>query len=280
MHAATIVPQQHLHLIAWQPYHLALAHLIKADGFNKYTQFYKDMATKADKYVIMDNGLIEGDPRPLEELVTKALWLGADELVLPDTFRDGSATYRQLWESLEWLRQNDLLGRIKTMAVVQGSTFEEWVHYAEKTMTLGVDVIGVPKVLSQLPAEKEENQPFTGMHARYHALRILRDQLVKNKKEIHLLGCWDSPLEIKQCAAGVTLGDLPEIRGVDSAIAFVYAEQGMKMSEGERPQGKIDFDSRTLDPDDLTLKYNIAMWQAECKHIDPYDPNNSVPRFF
>lgn len=274
MKAATIVPQHHLHLIAWQDYHLALAHLINKPGFEYYTKFYGDMAGHPEKFVILDNGLIEGDPRPMEELLDKALQIGADELVLPDVFQNREETYRKVYDSLNKLVHGN--ARVRTMAVAQGKTVEEWLASARELLKLPINTLGIPKVVAKLPDATGK----TSWIQRLNVLQLLADDLEKSDVQVHLLGCWDTPLEIKTIAAAIAGGTCPEVRGTDSAIAYAFARKGMKMSEGDRPVGAIDFGATDLDPDDVILKYNIQMWQHECGDIDLSSEDLHIPRFW
>jgi len=58
----------------------------------------------------------------------------------------------------------------------------------------------------------------------------------------------------------------------------VYARAAMRMSDGPRPEGKIDFAARDADID--VLKYNIDMWQTETAALRPLDGDNKVVRLF
>lgn len=263
MKAAAIVPQAYLPLTWDNDYHLALAHMIDAPHFEEYTFFYRRVGQRADKFLILDNGLIEGNPRPLVELLEKADRIGADELVLPDVFRDSKATYKAVYESL---RTMDMLHtEVRTMAVAQGNTLEEWVENAKELLQLPINTLGVPKVLVGI----------AGRDGRLAALQQIQEEIQASGVQIHLLGCWESPLEIKVIENYINQGKLIRVRGVDSALPYVYAKAGMRMSDGERPQGPIDFLDK--DTDKTILNYNLVMWQAECGAV-PLDPK--VIRFW
>lgn len=257
MKAATIVPQNYLHLVAHQPYHLALAHLVGKEGFGHYTNFYRNIGHDPEKFLILDNGLIEGDPRPIEELVNKAAFLHADELVLPDVFQDLMGTLKASYDALNYVRKKST---VRVMAVPQGSTYENWLICAKEMLEWDIDTLAIPKVVTKM----------AGRDGRLHALQDLHDLLEKKKVDVHLLGCWESPLELKYIESFVKTGEAYPVRGVDSAIAYVYARAGLRMSEAERPPGAIDFDAR--DADEELLKYNIEMWQSECGALENQQP--------
>jgi hypothetical protein len=264
---------------------MALAHLIGKAGFEDYTTFYELKGRQNDKFLIMDNGLIEGDPRPIEEIVDKAEKLHASELVLPDVFRDRNATWRAVNKALVYLHNKGKFD-MRVMAVAQGNTYEEWLESARELLKLPINTLGIPKVLTKLPHYKISSGGHISFEKdgywlqRLEAIRALREELDAADVEIHLLGCWDTPLEAKRIANDVATGNCHEVRGIDSAIPWVYASAGMKMSEGERPVGPVHFDATNLDADDLTLKYNIHMWQRECADIDLEAPDKDIPYFW
>lgn len=253
MKAATIVPQPYLHLIANEDYYMALAHLIGKAGFESYTEFHKEVGHDPNKFLVLDTGLIEGDPRPIEELVEKAAYLKADEMVLPDVFMDKDETLRESHEALMYVQS--VYPTVRMMAVPQGRSLEEWIECAREILTWPVHTIGVPKVLTKL----------AGRDGRIMALEAIQEHL--GDKEVHMLGCWESPLELKLIENQVRDGKLKPVRGVDSAIAYVYARAGLRISEAERPEGAIDFSAKEADEE--ILRYNIALWKAECAALPP-----------
>jgi hypothetical protein len=264
MHAATIVPQSYLDLIKDQYYHLALAHLVGKDGFELYTDFYKRMGDNPDKFLIMDNGLIEGDPRPIEELINKALYLNADEIVLPDIFQHHDETLVAAHDAL--LHVEDIEPALGTMVVAQGRDLDDWVACAKEILTWPITTIGIPKVLVQ----------SDGPHARLLALERIQEHL--GDKQVHLLGCWSSPLELKTIENYVRAGKIKPVRGVDSAIAYVYSRIGLRMSEDERPIGKIDFNA--VDANWDALLYNIDMWQKETETLPQLGKSDKISKMW
>lgn len=251
MLAATILPQPYLHLISDRPYHMALAHLIQAEGFEAYTEFYKGIGQDPDKFLLMDTGLIEGNARPVDELVLKAKYINASEMVLNDVFMNKDETLRESHDALEYVEQNH--PEIRKMVVPQGQDFDEWVECAKEMVTWPIDTIGIPKILTNL----------AGRDARLHALRALQDRL--GDKQIHLLGCWESPLELKIIENQIRDKKIAPVRGVDSAISYVYARSGLSITEAERPEGAIDFKHGMADLE--MLKYNIHVWETEAKQL-------------
>lgn len=253
MKVASILPQNLLHLIQDDNYHMCLAHLIGALGMDVYTDFYRNIGYQKDKYLIMDNGLIEGDPRPIEELVEKAILVKADELILPDVFLKYKETTKAVDGALGFIKSHDV--RMNLMAVAQGETLTEWFECAKELIAMGIKCIGVPKVLTKVG----------GRDARLQVLMALAYSGVDLKGvEFHLLGCWNSALEvIVMDSASRNKGNmLPNIRGVDSALPYVYARADLMISEDDRPDSApINFKEDKV-IDQRLLEFNINAWRG------------------
>jgi hypothetical protein len=248
MKVATILPGHYLFKIWSEDYHMCLAHLIEED--DRYTEFYRGQCKYKDKYVIMDNGVIEGDPRPIEEIVKKALNLGVNEIILPDAYQDMSKTLDQSYAALRYVKDNFPL---KLMAVPQGKTIEEWLECAEIMLEWEIDCLGIPKMLTSLG----------GRDARMAVLRTLGKKL--RGMEIHLLGCWQTPLEITLIESAVKNEIICPVRGVDSAIPFVFAKAGILLDSDDRPQDThITFKETLADVSSSLLDRNIGIWHEAC----------------
>lgn len=251
MKVATILPQQYLQCTLYDDYYMCLANLIDEPGMESYTNFFMDMGTCDKKYVIMDNGLIEGNPRPIKELIEKAKLIHADEFILPDVFRDSTATLNAIDAAYE----EACASGIRMMAVPQGDTLDEWLSCACEIIGnfREIEVIGVPKVLVDI----------AGRDGRLFAIKQLVEMSPMLKhKQIHLLGCWKTPLEILTIDKASASGIIPMVRGVDSAIAYVYARAGIRIDSDDRPDSNpIDFKAGELKEWSLLGK-NIRMWKA------------------
>lgn len=248
MKAASIVPVKYLHMIRDDEYHMCLAHLIGKD--KEYTDFYKEIGSTKGKYLIMDNGVIEGNPRPIEEIVQKAIMVGADEIVLPDVFRDMNATLELSYAALQYVKMD--FPQLKVMVVPQGNSLDEWMTCAMAMLDWDIDCIGIPKVLVHLG----------GRDGRLEVLERLGHRL--RGLEIHLLGCWTTPLEILVIDRYVKEGKIRPVRGVDSAIAYVYSREGELISNMDRPNSMaINF--RDEDTDEELLERNLRAWREACE---------------
>lgn len=264
MHTATILPQHFLDMIQDEPYLMALGNLIGAPGFENYTQFYAWAGKDPNKFVMLDTGLIEGNARPVEELLEKAKAIYADEMALNDIFMDHTATLKESWNALQYIKsQGDDHPRL--MAIPQGTSLEDWIACAKEMLTWDIDTIGIPKVLTKLE----------GRDARLHAIIALEEFI--GDKHIHLLGCWDTPLELKVIENATRAGTISAVRGCDSAIAYAYARSGLKITEAARPEGEINFGAMNCDL--ALLRYNIDVWKEEAMTLPPLD-GGDTPKIY
>lgn len=245
MKVATILPVSLLNLTCMDDYHMCLAHLVQPSQ-SIYGDFYRKIGADKDKYLILDNGVIEGDKRPIEEIVKKALWLRADEIILPDVLFDADRTLDEGLKALHYVKDNFPL---KVMAVPQGKTLQEWLECAMYMLAWDIDCLGIPKSLISIG----------GRDAR---LEVLKDLGKRTRGlDIHLLGCYKTPLEITMIASAESSGLIPKIRGVDSAIAYIYTKAGIQIDEDDRPDITFSFTEDVSAIDKALLYKNITMWQ-------------------
>lgn len=256
MKAAIILPQAFLRFGAYNDYHMALAHLIGKDGFVEYTQYYQSVGQDPNQFLMLDTGLIEGDPRPVEELIEKAKFISADEMALNDVFMDREGTLIETYDALNKVKANGI--NIRTMGIPQGNCLADWVKGAREMIKWeGINTIGVPKVLVHLE----------GMFGRLRALTEVGEEIQAAGKEIHLLGCWESPLELSVIEAAIHTGSCVPVRGVDSAIAYAYAREGIRITDDERPEGAINFAATECDLDVLQYNIDVYIKEAQSKRV-------------
>lgn len=246
-----IVPQPYLKYIDICPAFMALAHLVGAEGMDEYTAFYRDTG----RYVVLDNSIIENAQVTIEDLVEKANMIRAQEIILPDVYKDSKATFARIKQDITWLEENKKLSDFKLHVVPQGNSMDDWLKCAANIIhTFGayVDVIGIPKHLVDTCQDRDAR-----MKAIYQLQEICPEL---DKFQIHLLGCWRTPLEVLTCAKASEQGLIPEIRSCDSAISYVYARKGLKFSDDDRPdKDPIDFANGIIE-DEMLLQYNLAAW--------------------
>ena len=253
MQVATILPTKYIEYAKDDKYHLCLAHLIGVD--DKYTDFFRRQVRRGH-FVIMDNGAAEDAQPSVETLIERAQMVKPSEVALPDVIHNKDLTLELSRAAMEEFFRTGKIWNF--MAIPQGETFEDWIECAATMLTWPsfVTSIGVSKFLTQR----------YGQDARKRAVeQLARLQSVKRKsrslampKAIHLLGCWEHPLEIG------TIGNRFIIRGTDSAIAYIYTKAGEVLMNQPRPEGvEIDFmgDDKV---DENLLKANIKNWGTWC----------------
>lgn len=254
MKMASIVPQNFLDITKEANIHMALACFVGEKGFSEYTNFFLK-ERKPDSFLIMDNGVIEGKPMPFGECIRRAELINADEIVLPDVYKDNHGTYNAVKEAIEYYIDNNMFNhRFRLMVVPQGNSMEDWLDCAVNILThFGeyIATVGIPKHLVDTCKERD---------ARLLAISNLEDRIPNlHEWDIHLLGCWKTPLEVLVCAKASEQGIIPTIRSCDSAIPYVYARNGLRFSDDDRPDtDPIDFEKGHCDK--TILLYNLCSW--------------------
>ena len=253
MKLASIVPQNFLELTEQSDFHMALAHLIGAEGYETYTNFFKNR--REGSFCILDNGVIEGNPMPIDIIIDKALLIKADEIVLPDAYKNAAQTIEMVDNAIKALieRFGEHGWPFKLMAVPQGESEEIWLECAKVLIDkygAYIDTIGIPKHLIDTTSSRD---------ARLYAISNLSDIVDLEGFEIHLLGCWKTPLEVLTISKASEQGIIPTVRSCDSAIPYVYARNGLRFSDDDRPDmDPIDFKKGYCN--EMLLKYNIIAW--------------------
>lgn len=230
-----IVGTNFLSMIEERDMFMCLAHLIDED--EQYTSFYKRMAEEG-KYIIMDNGACEGDLRLPTELADKCHRYGFNELIIPDVFDDGAATREMFHESYNYFRM--YLPNIKLMAVTHGKTMIEHALNIVEYIKEGVDVIGIPKVVTK----------HLGPKARHRIAFLIRE--LDPRVEIHYLGAGDGFREVLNIPCEC------KVRSVDSALPFILAKEG-KGIYCDRTE-RITFREEVVEVNVSLLKRNLHEW--------------------
>ena len=240
MKIATILPTKYLYLEEDNEYHLCLAHQLKKDS--KYAKFFKDQATKGH-FIIQDNGVVEcGVPLPIQELREIAERIGCSEVVMPDSIFNYWETINLSQYAVAYMRL--AMPQMKLFVVPQGSGPLEWMECVHQMLKWEIDTIGisrfvVPKLFS----------------SRLEALKSV-PMLIESDKNIHLLGCPEWPEEIAEIEAAFP----GRVRGVDSGIAAIYAQDGIIMrKDAKKPERIIDLDNRDIN--ESILERNIREWK-------------------
>jgi hypothetical protein len=201
---ATITPKS---LLPVGPIALGLAHLLKDD--KELQKKWKEL----EVYKILDNSAFElGSAHRIEDMVDLAFAIDAQEIVLPDEFRDGKKTLERVYDALSYLHKdvfaNDTVP-FRVMAVPQGKTFGEWLRcYEALAADPRIDVIAINR----------DSSKYCG--TRVDLLHFLEQRgMVKETKEYHLLGMQDNILELE-----VVNDRFDWVRSIDSCFPWLVAK--------------------------------------------------------
>ena len=240
MKLATILPTKYLYLEDGADYHLCLAHQLKKDP--KYAEFFKLQAARG-AFVIMDNGVVEtGVPLEIQELKGLTERIGCNEMVMPDYIYNATETIRLSKYAVSYMRLTS--PNMRLFVVPQGSSPLAWESCVMEMLSWEIDTIGI----SRFVVPRVYN-------SRLEALRRV-PCLMQSDKEIHLLGCPEDPAEIAQIEEAFP----GRIRGVDSGIAAIYAQDGIVVCNWDsKPDRVIDLDNQEMSTE--ILKRNIREWK-------------------
>lgn len=240
---ATIVPQAHLNMIGNDNYLMCISHIVQQN--RAYAAFFRGKSSMGD-YVILDNSVIElKKPESIDSVVESAVLVQADEIVLPDQSFDKEATLRLTHNAIRELEGLRGYGR---MAVPHGTTKDEWLSCALTLLNeLDIDTLGISYLYTAM---------FDG---RINMIKKIYRFAENNAINIHLLGCMTDPKEVYEISQV-----FPLVRGVDSAIACVYAQNHIEMGVDmpARPPRKLDFANDRYDED--LFQWNVRWWKERC----------------
>lgn len=258
MQVATILPTPLLGQEHSNDYNMCLYHIVRDNP--TYANYFKKLREEG-KFVIMDNGAAEGVNPTHEELMEVYGLVEPSEIVLPDVVYDKEETLKRTEEAYRAFTQAGLHEKYQFMAVPQGANFTEWLS-CMKTMIKQkhITTIGISKFVTP----RYQREMGRDANVRMECVDAVLQEAYRLGREvqIHLLGCWDNPIEIGEISTAFE----DKVRGTDSAIAYVYTRAG-RMYAGETPRpdnDEIDFHNGTTDNLPL-LSYNMHQWTHFCE---------------
>lgn len=190
-------------------YHMVLGQYLKNEAYyNMYSNW-----RRSGHFIMVDNGAAEGANVPFATIATYATGLGADEIVMPDVYRNAEATLKG-WYS----RDMALVPPIRRIMIPQGETVQEWCDCFDALMKSDISfaTLGIPKHLDRFP------------HGRVQALGHVVKRHYARIMNIHLFGVYANA-EKEICDA---LYVCPSVRGIDSGCAVAYAQNDADLSCG------------------------------------------------
>jgi hypothetical protein len=243
---------------------LALSHLIDKTHINRYERAI--LNTKLP--IILDNGLFENHkPEKLEDLIFKAVKVGATHFFAPDILFNKKETQDQLDAAIE-MKQGI---PIKLAAVVQADRVEDYLQQLidfnenPEVDLIGLSILSIPK--SYEKDLGEFNVTKSRIALMKTMLQLQNDEGIK-WKDCHLLGLGDSYEDVifasKNC---------PFIVSNDTSCCF---QSGLFLKElagedlhvpGGKIKEKVEFEGDALEvPQALIIHDNINKVLNKIKH--------------
>lgn len=229
------------------PMVMLLTHLVE-----KYPSYVEEALKHPDTYKILDNSLIElGGALSMDRLVSAAEKVKANEIILPDVFKDGEATIQSTINAINWLKEHNLLGKYKLMVVCHGTTKEAFKKCFDTLEAMPeIDVIGIPKVMASMSWVKGRNR------------KDLKDIFMNSSKEIHFLGSWYNLGELLDLGKDVW----NRVRSADTCLPSLDVIQGLGFYDDRI--GTIDLEEAYIGLTDE--KYREFMSKLEKAIVQSY----------
>lgn len=199
--------------------------------YPKYKKYFIE-AKKKGRYVIMDNGVAEGDLISNDIMVNLAIEMKVDEIIIPDEISNYEQTRKMRNDFLDKYYEKLAAHNIKILSVIQGKTIDEYLNnYLILLNDSRISVIGIPfrmkyKKIMGFSLEEERS--------------INRIDFIANvstaiwKKEIHCLGS-NNLKELK------ILNELNLVRSCDSKLIARYGLNNMNINinDDKKPEKKL-----------------------------------------
>jgi len=234
-------------------FNFCLAHLALKDS--AYISYYKN----SPKFKICDNSAFElGKPMPAAEVVKAAKFLNANEVICPDSLRNGRETIETTTEFINYLKMNGEMGKFQLMGVVQGCNALDWYECFDfMVKSPDINTVGI----NYLSCGIFGSDPMASRISAVQSALIIH----RVTKPIHLLGMGGNPLELKFYKPGT-------IRSCDTSMPVV---QGLNRNRFDEVSGLVgpklprpdNFFELALDKQQIEdIIYNVGLlrkWATE-----------------
>jgi len=166
------------------------------DRFPKYKEFMLDYRKHKGSFIILDNGLFEGEVPTHQELINMIYQIKPDIFIVPDEWNDIDKTHvnAKYWMGLK--RSGVLPEETELMVVLQGKTFSELKRLYIQCIDLGYNHFALNH--SSVAYDSifgEDQESYNNELARKSSGRIqlvqelVDEKIMKPYHYIHLLGC-------------------------------------------------------------------------------------------
>lgn len=229
MKAALIPPIPELSRYGIGEFHLLLSHLMEDPT---YAEHYKRERARG-AYLVLDNSAHEYKVgQAAKELKEQAIYLNAQEVVVPDALEDGEKTVELATQTLEqWFEgRDDSMAQLNPalMYVPQGKDESDYKHCLEELIRIhcymSKKVPGFRR--SFVIGVSKDYDIWDGglIHLLREYIAPTRDVLWEEreiKMQVHMLGWMRYLWHLNEIAK-----EFPWLRSTDSAKPFVYARDG------------------------------------------------------
>jgi hypothetical protein len=211
-----VAPTKYLKVVdEFCKFHLVNGALIGVD--KEYTDFF----INSNKYKILNNGFVEGQPLNIHDLIISAQLINADEVVCPEMIISpelADCRMEDFWNACK--------GKFKVMVVPHGENATEWHESLGTSRELDkkykINSVGLAaSVLA------DAYKDITGMNATYpNRLEVLKNRRLRDtfydlKWDIHLLG-----LSTRGGRELLESSLRPEIKRCSTSIAYQVSNEG------------------------------------------------------
>lgn len=209
MRIAFISPVEHLWSAHDTGYYMLLAQHVLRDP--RWLKYY-DTRRLPSSYLILDNGAAEDGLLSTAALRHAADLIKPDCLIVPDNLYSAKETI-YLAKAFELA----LPGECTPMVVPHGETLSEWEDCLGELLEMYPQaVIGLAK---------RHTYQYPGSECIGRGVLITKCLQYYPSNRIHLLGIQGNPLEC------MLFSSIPNVMGVDTALPWVLAAQGLEFSE-------------------------------------------------
>lgn len=205
-------------------YQLMLPHLIHDP---KYSDAFFKHSDNPDTFVILDNGVAEGEQFDFGHIMAVAYGYSVDEVVLPDVLQGARATQHQS----KHMHDLYINSHIPFMFVAQGETMDE----VKESIMFAVDnlpkaqTIGIPRHLISTLYD-----PF----ARWRVVDWMINEGLTERFQIHLLGMnGETPFEMYMNTSRLKT----YVRGFDTSAPYNFAYARLRMEDGGIASRPLDY---------------------------------------
>jgi len=276
-----ITPTSHLQTYAsLGEMDMSLAHLILEEPEGLYAKYYKEQS-KEGRFVILDNGLFELEAQGIGAVVDSVLdaaeITNPSEVIATDVLFNGVRTIESTENFIKRMKERDLLGNYRVMAVPQGSCEVEWWDcFCYLARMPEVDTIGLSKLSVPVSFLGEKHSSGNCAIARLKCTQRIANEYIHDLPRgvhmptVHLLGgdnwtAWEMTQQVQY----------DWIRSNDSSCAVWYGASGHVFDEEgmidniilEKPdlENTKQDTSSTLDWGCSYILENIVRWHMACK---------------